>query len=162
MEWRSVSCLWKLRFPTLFGLLCQFECRTHQANWCMFPHFRPPVALSTVSWLCCRSRCRLVSSWCRDSLLPLELYCPSPRTQSPYKLSLPPRQAFPVGNEGLTPPLHCPGHLYIYPRTQTGCKSSWWDTCPLYSTISLLDNTENCRLPAILEIKRMSVTVYSP
>ena len=27
--------------------------------------FCPPVTLSTVSWFCCRSRCRLVSSWCR-------------------------------------------------------------------------------------------------
>ena len=83
MECRSVSCLWRLRLPTSVGLLCPFECRSHQAHRCMFPHFRPPVTLSTVSWFCCRSRCRPVSSWCRVSLLPLELRRPSPRTQSP-------------------------------------------------------------------------------
>ena len=96
----------------------------------MFPHFRPPVTLSTVSWFCCRSRCRSVSSWCRVSLLPLELRRPSARTRSPLKL--PSSQTFPVGNHGLKSPLHYPGStlmtLYIYPRTQTGCKSSWWDT----------------------------------
>ena len=132
MEWSSVSCLWRLRLSTAVGLLCQFECRSHQAHRCMFPHFRPLVTLSTVSWFCCRSRCRLVSGWYRVSRLPLELRCPSLQTQSPWKLLSPPRQTFPVGNQDLTPPLHCPGStsmtLYIYPRTQTGCQSSWWDT----------------------------------
>ena len=65
MEWRLVSCLWRLRLPTPVGLLCQFECRSHQAHSCMLPRFRPPVTPSTVSWFCCRSRCRPVSSWCR-------------------------------------------------------------------------------------------------
>ena len=83
MGWRSVSCLWRLRLPTSVGLLCQFECRVHQAHRCVFPHFRPPVTLSTVSWFCCRSRCRPVISWCRVSLLPLELRHPSAWTQSP-------------------------------------------------------------------------------
>ena len=83
MEWRLVSCLWRLWLPPPFGLLCQFECRWHQDHRCIFPNFRPPVTLSTLSWFCCRSRCRPVSSWCRVSLLPLELRCPSTRTQSP-------------------------------------------------------------------------------
>ena len=52
-------------------VVCQFECRSHQAHRCMFPHFRPPVTLSTMSSLCCRSRCRPVSSWCGISLLTL-------------------------------------------------------------------------------------------
>ena len=83
LEWRLVSCLRRLRLPTSVRLLCQFECRSHQAHRCIFPHFRPPVVLSTVSWFCCRSRCRPVSSWCRVSVLPLELRRPSARTQSP-------------------------------------------------------------------------------
>ena len=83
MEWRLVSCLRRLRLPTPIWLLCQFECRSHQAHRYMFPHFRPLVTLSTVSWFCCRSRCRSVSSWCRVSLLPLEFCRPSARTQSP-------------------------------------------------------------------------------
>ena len=94
MEWRLVSCLWRLRLPTPVGLLCQFECRSHQAHRCMLSHFRPPVTLSTVSWFCCRSRCRPVSSWCRVSLLPLELRRPSARTQSLWKLPSPPRRLF--------------------------------------------------------------------
>ena len=89
MEWRLVSCLWRLRLPTPVGLLCQFECRSHQAHRCMLSHFRPPVTLSTLSWFCCRSPCRPVSSWCRVSLLPLELRRPSARTQSPWKLPSP-------------------------------------------------------------------------
>ena len=74
MKWRSVFCLWRLRLPTLVGLLCQFECRSHQAHQCRFPHFRPLVTpvnwspLSTVAWFC-RSRCSPVSSWCGASLL---------------------------------------------------------------------------------------------
>ena len=27
MEWKLVSCIWRLRSPTSTGLLCQFECR---------------------------------------------------------------------------------------------------------------------------------------
>ena len=83
IEWRLVSCLRRLRLPTPVGLLCKFECHSHQSYWCMFPHFPPPVNLSTVSWFCCSSRCRLVSSWCRVSLSPLEFRRPSTRTQSP-------------------------------------------------------------------------------
>ena len=55
-------------------------------------------------------------------------------TSSDHHKKLPPpsRQTFPVGNQGLTPSLHCPGStlmtLYINPRTQTGFQSSWWDT----------------------------------
>ena len=59
----------------------------------MFSHFRPPVTLSTVSWFCCRSRCRPVSSWCKVSLLPLELRS-SARTQSLWKLPSPPCRLF--------------------------------------------------------------------
>ena len=134
MAWRSVSCLWRLWLPTPVGLLCQFECRSHQAHRCIFPHFRPPVTLSTVSWIFCRSRCRPASSWYGVSRLALELRRPSLRTLSPQKLPSPDRQTFPVGNQGLTPTLHYPGYtsmiLYIHPRTQTGFKLSWWDTYP--------------------------------
>ena len=93
MEWRLVSCLWRLWLPTPVGLLCQFECRSHQAHR-MLSNFRPPVTLSTVSWFCCRSPCRLASSWCRVSFLPLELRRPSARTQNPWKLLPPPRRLF--------------------------------------------------------------------
>ena len=82
------------------------------------------------------------------------------------KLPSPPRQTFPVGNQGLIPSLHCPGStsmaLYIYPSTQTGFQSSWWDTHAPGIWQFHSDNTENCLLPAILESKRMNVTVYSP
>ena len=166
MEWRLVSCLWRLQLPTPVGLLCQFECRLHQAHRCMLSHFHPPVTLSTVSWFCCRSRCRPVSSWCRISLLPLELRRPSARTQSPWKLPPPPRRLFQLVTKASQ-------HLY------TTQDPHWWlctlpkdpnwlqifmmrHTCLWHLTISLSDYTENCLLPAILESKRMSVTVYSP
>ena len=166
MEWRSVSCLWRLRLRTSVGLLWQFECRSHQAHRCMFPHFRPPVTLSTASWFCCRSRCRPVSSWCRVSLLSLELRRPSPRTQSsPLKLPSPPLRLFQLVTKASY-------HLYttqdthwwlcIFTQGPKLCifmikhKSRW------HLTTSLSDYTENCLLPAILESKPMSVPVYSP
>ena len=56
----------------------------------------------------------------------------STSNSKPVKAAVTTSSNFSVGNQGLTPPLHCPGStlmtLYIYPRTQTGCKSSWWDT----------------------------------
>ena len=132
MEWRLVSCLWRLRLPTPVGWLCQFECRSHQAHRCMLPHFRPPVTLSTMSWFCCRSRCRPVSSWCLVSLLPLELRRPSARTQSPWKLPSPPHRLFQM----VTKASH---HLYttqdphwwlctLIQGPKLVNKSSWWDT----------------------------------
>ena len=91
------------------------------------------------------------------------------QTQSPQILPSPPGQTFPVVNQGHTPPLHCPGStsmtLYIYPRTRD---LNWYPifmircTCPWHLTISLSDNTENCMLPAMLESKRMNVTMYFP
>ena len=121
----------KTELPTPVELLCPFECRSHQAHRCMLSHFRPPVTLSTVSWFCCRSRCRPVSSWCRVSLLPLELRRPSARTQSPWKLPSSPRRLFQLVTKA-SQHLHYPGStsmtLCINPRTQTCYKSSWWDT----------------------------------
>ena len=35
--------------PHRLGCYVSFECCSHQAHGCMFPHFRPPVVLSTVS-----------------------------------------------------------------------------------------------------------------
>ena len=93
--------------------------------------FSPTVTLSTMSWFCCRSWCRPVISWCRVSLLPLELRRPSARTQSPWKLPSPPRRLFQLVTKA-SQHLHYQGFtlmtLCINPRTQTVYKSSWWDT----------------------------------
>ena len=126
--------------------------------------------VSTMSWFCCRSRCGLVSSQCRISLVPLELRHPSPRTQSPTKLPSPLHQTFPVGNWGLTPPPYCPapnwcGHwLCTFPHgpqqvinlhNETHKPVTSW-----HLTISLSDNIENCLLLAILGSMCMSVSMY--
>ena len=130
MEWRLVSCLWRLRLPTPIGLLCQLECRSHHAHRCMFPHFRPPVTLSTVSWFCCRSQCRLVSSWHRVSRLPLELRRPFLKVCKNCRRHL--VRLFQL----VTKASHhfCTAqapHRWLCTFTQgsqTGFQSSWWDT----------------------------------
>ena len=50
--------------PHRLGCCVSLNVKAHRLK---FPHFRPPVTLSTVSWFCFRSRCRPVSSWCRVS-----------------------------------------------------------------------------------------------
>ena len=128
MKWRSVSCLWRLRLLTPVGLLCSFECRSHQAQWCMFPHFAH------------RSHCQR----CNDSVAGPDvgrsaagiefLVYHSNFVVHDFELKARKncRQTFLIGNQGLTPPLHCPGStsvtLYVYPRIQTGFQSLWWDT----------------------------------
>ena len=146
MGWRSVSCFWRLWWPTSFGLLCQFECRPYQSHRRMFLHFRPLVTLSTASWFGCRSRCRPDSSWCRVSRLPLELRTSSITSNSkPVKLPSPLVRLFQL----VTKASH---HLCT-----TKAPHFW-----LCTLTKLLANLENCQLPALLERKRMSVTVYSP
>ena len=81
------SCLLKQDYdcPHRLGCCVSLNTGSHQAHRCMFAHFRPPVIRSIVSWFCCMSRCRLVSSRCWLTCVPLELRRPSPRTPSPKK-----------------------------------------------------------------------------
>ena len=126
--------------------------------------------VSTVSWFCCRFRCRLVSNWCWVSLVPLELRCQSPPNQSLIKLPSPPRKAFPIGDQvdlNTTPP-HCPvPHCWLCTFTQgpkmvanlhdeTHMQLTSW-----HFAMSLSDNTEDYLLLAILGNKRMSVIMYT-
>ena len=164
-----VACLWRLRLPTPVGLLCQFECRSHQAHRCMLPHFRPPVTLSTgqqcydsvagpdvgrsaagVEFLFYPSNFVVhqlefkAHKNCRHCLVNFSSWLRRPHTTS----TLP---RIHIEDFVLLP--KDPNWLQIFMMGHT---------CRWHLTISLSDYTENCLLPAIFESKSMSVTVYSP
>ena len=164
MEWKSVSHIWRLRLFTSVGLLCHFLGHSHQAHRCMFPHFRPPVTLLTVSWFCCRSWCRPVSSWCRVSLLPLVVHHLElkARKNCRHRLVRLFQLVTKASHHIYTAQLRIgdfvhllkdPNWLKIF---MMGHSYLW------HLTISLLDNIEKCLLPAILESKHISVSVYFP
>ena len=132
MEWRSVSCLWRLPLPTSIGLLCSFNvvlikpidvCFLIFAHWSPCQQCHDSVAGLDVG----RSAAGVEFLFYHSNFVVHQI-----QLKASNKMLSPPRQTFLVGNQGLAPPLHCPGSmlmtLYIHPWTQTGCKYSWWDT----------------------------------